>query len=61
LKSGTGTTHRNHSGIRLESELDHAFVIKETNITSWRRTVCGDLTSAFDFTNPDQNTCARHP
>jgi len=41
--------------------LDHAFVIKETNITSWRRTVCGDLTSAFDFTNPDQNTCARHP
>ena len=23
--------------------------IKETNISDWRRTVCGDLTSAFDF------------
>jgi len=23
----------------------------ETNITQWRRTVCGDLTSAFDFSN----------
>lgn len=25
----------------------------ETNITAWRRTVCGDLTSAFDFANPN--------
>ena len=24
----------------------------ETNITAWRRTVCGDLTSAFDFATP---------
>lgn len=24
----------------------------ETNITAWRRTVCGDLTSAFNFANP---------
>src|SRR6185369_1249490 len=30
----------------------------ETNITSWRRAVCGDLTSAFDF--DDANT-ARTP
>jgi phospholipase C len=28
----------------------HAGLI-ETNITPWRRTVCGDLTSAFDFSN----------
>jgi phospholipase C len=26
----------------------------ETNITAWRRTVCGDLTSAFDFSNPNE-------
>jgi len=25
----------------------------EANITPWRRTVCGDLTSAFDFRNPN--------
>jgi phospholipase C len=25
----------------------------ETNITAWRRTVCGDLTSAFNFSNPN--------
>jgi phospholipase C len=25
----------------------------ETNITQWRRTVCGDLTSAFDFAKPN--------
>jgi len=24
----------------------------ESNITAWRRTVCGDLTSAFNFANP---------
>src|SRR5262249_44331190 len=24
----------------------------EANITPWRRTVCGDLTSAFNFANP---------
>jgi phospholipase C len=25
----------------------------ESNITAWRRTVCGDLTSAFDFATPN--------
>ena len=25
----------------------------ETNISAWRRAVCGDLTSAFDFANPN--------
>jgi phospholipase C len=44
------------------SELfDHTSVIRflerctgviEPNISAWRRTVCGDLTSAFDFTSP---------
>jgi phospholipase C len=27
----------------------------ETNITPWRRAVCGDLTSAFDFVTPNSN------
>jgi phospholipase C len=43
----------------------HGREIKETNITSWRRAVCGDLTSAFQraptegsarVTVPDRNT-----
>jgi phospholipase C len=33
--------------------LEARFGITEPNITPWRRTVCGDLTSAFDFSNPD--------
>jgi phospholipase C len=27
--------------------------MRETHITKWRRTVCGDLTSAFDFARPN--------
>jgi phospholipase C len=27
--------------------------VQEPNISAWRRQTCGDLTSAFDFTNPD--------
>ena len=27
--------------------------VQETNLTAWRRQVCGDLTSAFDFAHPD--------
>ena len=27
--------------------------LKETNITPWRRAVCGDLVSAFNFANPN--------
>jgi len=29
--------------------------VYEPNISAWRRQVCGDLTSAFDFANPDTN------
>ncbi|AOI62261.1 phospholipase C, phosphocholine-specific [Burkholderia territorii] len=38
--------------------LETRFGLQETNITPWRRTVCGDLTSAFDFTNADQTVPA---
>jgi phospholipase C len=27
--------------------------VQEPNISAWRRQVCGDLTSAFDFAHPD--------
>lgn len=33
--------------------IESRFGVKETNLTPWRRTVCGDLTSAFDFRSPD--------
>jgi phospholipase C len=29
--------------------------VQETNISAWRRQVCGDLTSAFDFAHPNTN------
>lgn len=32
--------------------------LKESNITAWRRTVCGDLTSAFNFADPDARSPA---
>ena len=33
----------------------------ETNITPWRRAVSGDLTSAFDFANPNRSALAALP
>jgi phospholipase C len=33
--------------------LERRFGVAEPNISAWRRTVCGDLTSMFDFANPD--------
>jgi phospholipase C len=33
--------------------LERRFGVAEPNITPWRRTVVGDLTSAFDFTSPE--------
>jgi phospholipase C len=32
--------------------IERRFGVMEPNITPWRRAVCGDLTSAFDFTAP---------
>ncbi|NYF80028.1 phosphocholine-specific phospholipase C [Granulicella arctica] len=32
--------------------LEARFGVAEPNITKWRRSVCGDLTSAFNFANP---------
>ncbi len=33
--------------------VEQRFGVEEPNISHWRRSVCGDLTSAFDFGNPD--------
>lgn len=52
------------SGFVCSQVFDHTSVIRflerwtgvqEPNISGWRRRVCGDLTSAFDFTKPDTN------
>ncbi|MFG1669457.1 phosphocholine-specific phospholipase C [Streptomyces sp. Y7] len=33
--------------------MESRFGVKETNISPWRRAICGDLTSAFDFSRKD--------
>ncbi|WP_028220523.1 phosphocholine-specific phospholipase C [Paraburkholderia oxyphila] len=33
--------------------IEARFGVHEPNITAWRRAVCGDLTTAFDFRTPD--------
>jgi phospholipase C len=35
--------------------LEQRFGVVEPNITAWRRVVCGDLTSVFDFASPDRS------
>lgn len=41
--------------------LEARFGVSEPNISAWRRAVCGDLTSAFDFTAPNRKTVAVFP
>jgi phospholipase C len=42
--------------------LEERFGVREPNISPWRRAVCGDLTSAFDFKHPnDKNNWAPLP
>lgn len=36
--------------------LEKRFGVHEPNISAWRRAVCGDLTSCFDFTAPDNRS-----
>jgi len=36
--------------------LEQRFGVMEPNISAWRRAVCGDLTSAFNFANPNNST-----
>jgi len=36
--------------------LEKRFGVREPNISAWRRAVCGDLTSAFNFADPNHET-----
>lgn len=36
--------------------LEKRFQVHEPNISAWRRAVCGDLTSAFNFVDPNHET-----
>ncbi|MET9833598.1 phosphocholine-specific phospholipase C [Streptomyces sp. NPDC006385] len=38
--------------------MERRFGVEETNISPWRRAVCGDLTSAFDFSRKDSRPAA---
>ncbi|MFK0048467.1 phosphocholine-specific phospholipase C [Streptomyces sp. NPDC090741] len=38
--------------------MEKRFGVQEPNISPWRRAVCGDLTSAFDFTKADARPAA---
>jgi len=38
--------------------MEARFGVREPNISAWRRSVCGDLTSAFDFARPDRDWSA---
>ncbi len=38
--------------------MERRFGVKETNISPWRRAICGDLTSAFDFSRKDSRPVA---
>ncbi|CAN0619411.1 Non-hemolytic phospholipase C [Burkholderia multivorans] len=37
----------------IEARFGAQYAIRAANVSSWRRAVCGDLTSAFDFAHPD--------
>ncbi|MEP9359944.1 phospholipase C, phosphocholine-specific [Sphingomonas sp. KR3-1] len=41
--------------------LEARFGVAEPNISPWRRAVCGDLTAAFDFANPNARLPAAIP
>ncbi len=41
--------------------LEQRFGVLEPNISAWRRAVCGDLTSAFDFRTPNRRTSPSLP
>ncbi len=37
----------------IQQRFGHGHSLDEPNVTAWRRTVCGDLTSIFNFRNPN--------
>ncbi|MEZ2345576.1 phosphocholine-specific phospholipase C [Terriglobus sp. RCC_193] len=41
--------------------LEKRFGVEETNISAWRRSICGDLTSAFDFAQTSDRHIVSYP
>ncbi|MFJ5553084.1 phosphocholine-specific phospholipase C [Streptomyces sp. NPDC093225] len=41
--------------------MESRFGVQEPNISPWRRAICGDLTSAFDFTQADSSAAVLPP
>ncbi|MEG9434091.1 phosphocholine-specific phospholipase C [Terriglobus sp. ADX1] len=41
--------------------LEKRFGVEETNISPWRRSICGDLTSAFDFAQMSDRRIVSYP
>ncbi|MEK6397581.1 MAG: phospholipase domain-containing protein, partial [Terriglobus sp.] len=41
--------------------LEKRFGVEEPNISAWRRSICGDLTSAFDFAGTGDASIASYP
>lgn len=41
--------------------LEKRFGVEETNISPWRRSICGDLTSAFDFAQTGDRRIVSYP
>ncbi len=41
--------------------LEARFGIQETNISAWRRAICGDMTAAFDFSNHPEPVSVQFP
>ena len=41
--------------------VEQRFGVREPNISAWRRSVCGDLTSVFDFADPDRAAALKLP
>ncbi|QCU28647.1 phospholipase C, phosphocholine-specific [Burkholderia pseudomallei] len=37
----------------IEARFNDRYSVRAPNVTPWRRAVCGDLTSAFNFSSPD--------
>jgi phospholipase C len=44
-----------HTSVLRFLEARFGAPMRETNITAWRRSICGDLTSAFDFSKPSDS------
>jgi phospholipase C len=50
---GRRVCHQTFDHTSIIRLIERRFGVHEPNISAWRRAICGDLTSAFDFAHPD--------